>query len=185
MEKYLLCPQPSVLYDLWGYGPQIETIISHRHRILFELTLYIQFRLNYKINWSTSTLCAKTKKMWKYIPAILGCSYRASSVRIAIRLPTDATVYFVENLFSLFLPYMFRTLISPSSGVSQAVFYIQPFGSCGVYVAHLPVPVDGFVVVVSLYWSPRQTSPQAHADEQHKKHHMNQMVVYKNSLRYP
>ena len=31
---------------------------------------------------------------------------------------------------------------------------------------------------------PRQTYPQAHADEQHK-HHMNQMVVYKNSLRYP
>jgi len=31
---------------------------------------------------------------------------------------------------------------------------------------------------------PLQTSPQAQADEQHK-HHMNQMVVYKNSLRYP
>jgi len=29
---------------------------------------------------------------------------------------------------SLFLPYMFQALISPSSGVSQAVFYIQPFG---------------------------------------------------------
>jgi len=27
---------------------------------------------------------------------------------------------------------------------------------------------------------PRQTSPQAHADEQHK-HHMNQMVVYKKT----
>ena len=59
----------------------------------------------------------------------LGCSYRASSVRIAIRLPTDATVYFVY-LFPLFLPYMFRALISPSSGVSQAVLYTQPFGSC-------------------------------------------------------
>ena len=47
---------------------------------------------------------------------------------------------------------MFRALISPSSGVSQAVFYIQPFGSCGVYIAHLRVPVDWFVVVVSLYW---------------------------------
>jgi len=71
---------------------------------------------------------------------------------------------------------MFRALINPSSGVFQAVFYIQPFGSCGV--AHLRVPVDWFVVVVSL-----QTSPQAHADEQY---HMNQMVVYKkNSLRYP
>jgi hypothetical protein len=31
---------------------------------------------------------------------------------------------------------------------------------------------------------PRQTSPQAHADEQHK-HHMNQMVVYKNQLGIP
>ena len=41
---------------------------------------------------------------------------------IAIRLPTDATVYFVY-LFP-FLPYMFRALISPSSGVSQAVFFI-------------------------------------------------------------
>ena len=64
----------------------------------------------------------------------------------------DATVYFVNNLFPLFLPYMFLALISPSSGVSQAVFYIQPFGSCSVYVAHLRVPVDWFVVVVSLYW---------------------------------
>ena len=83
------------------------------------------------------------------IRRILGCSYRASSVRIAIRLPTDATVYFVNNLFPLFLPYMFRALISPSSGVSQAVFYIQPFGSFGVYVTYLRVPVDWFVVVVS------------------------------------
>ena len=64
----------------------------------------------------------------------------------------DATVYFVY-LFPFFLPYMFWALISPSSGVSQAVFYIQPFGSCGAYVAHLRVPVDWFVMVVSLYWS--------------------------------
>ena len=71
-------------------------------------------------------------------------------ILIAIRLPTDATLYFVY-LFPL-LPYMFRALISPSSGVSQAVFYIQPFGTCGVYVAHLRVPVDWFVVVVTLYW---------------------------------
>jgi len=42
---------------------------------------------------------------------------------------------------------MFRALISPSSGVSQAV--LQPFGSCGVYVAHLRVPVDWFVVMVN------------------------------------
>ena len=66
---------------------------------------------------------------------------------MVIRLPTDATVYFVY-LFPLFLPYMFRALISPSPGVSRAVFYIQPFDSCGVYVAHLRVPVDWFVMVV-------------------------------------
>jgi hypothetical protein len=70
---------------------------------------------------------------------------------IVIRLPTDATLYFVY-LFPLFLPYMFRALISPSSGVYEAVFYIQPFGSCSVYVAHLRVPVAWFVMVVLLYW---------------------------------
>ena len=73
----------------------------------------------------------------------------SSNAVITIRLPTDATVYLVY-LFPLFLPYMFRALISPSSGVSQAVFYVQPFGSCGVYVAHPCVPVDWFVVMVSL-----------------------------------
>jgi hypothetical protein len=51
---------------------------------------------------------------------------------IVIRLPTDATIYFVTNT------------VKPS----------------------------------------RQTSPQAHADEQHK-HHMNQMVVYKKQLETP
>jgi len=53
--------------------------------------------------------------------SFLGCSYRASSVRIAIRTSATSTV--------------------------------KP---------------------------PRQTSPQAHADEQHK-HHMNQIVVYKKT----
>ena len=47
---------------------------------------------------------------------------------------------------------MFRALISPSPGVSRAVFYIQPFDSCGVNVAHLRVPVDWSVMVVSSYW---------------------------------
>ena len=65
---------------------------------------------------------------------------------------------FILCIYFLFLPYMFRALISPSSGVSQAVFYIQPFGSCGIYVAHLRVPVNWFVVVVSLYWC-RSGSP--------------------------
>ena len=67
-----------------------------------------------------------------------------SELRIAIRLPTDATVYFVLYLFPLFLPYMFRALTNSSSGISQAVLYIQPFGSCGVCVAHLRVPVDWY-----------------------------------------
>jgi len=121
-------------------------------------------------------------------------------VRIAIRLPTDTTVYFVY-LFPLFLPYMFRDLISPSSGVSQAVFIYN-------HLVHLVFMLlicvclwtglswcfrcTGEVVVLlqenhhgtSTLKPPRQTSPQAHADEQHK-HQMNQMVVYKNSLRYP
>ena len=54
---------------------------------------------------------------------------------------------FILCIYFLYLPYMFRALISPSSGVSQAVFYIQQFGSCSV--VHLRVPVDWFVVVVS------------------------------------
>jgi len=37
---------------------------------------------------------------------------------------------FILYIYFLILPYMFRGLISPSSGVSQADFYIQPFGSC-------------------------------------------------------
>ena len=57
---------------------------------------------------------------------------------------------FILCIYFLILLYMFRALIIPSSGVSQAVFYIQPFGSRGVYVAHLRVP-------------------QAHTDEQHKR----------------
>ena len=99
-----------------------------------------------------------------------GCSYRASSVRIAIRLPTDATVYFV-CLFPLFLPYMFQALISPSSGVSQAVFFIYNRSVHVVfYVAHLCVPVDWFVVVVSLYWC-RGGSPVLVALRVHTQSH--------------
>jgi hypothetical protein len=41
-----------------------------------------------------------------------------------MRLPMDATLYFMYLFPFLFLslPYMFRALINPSSGVSQAVF---------------------------------------------------------------
>jgi len=41
-----------------------------------------------------------------------------------------------------------------------------------------------FETGVQVVSPPRQTSPQAHADEQHK-HHMNQMVVHKNQLDIP
>ena len=52
--------------------------------------------------WNVSKLEAKARNCFFF----LGCSYRASSVRIAIRLPTDATVYFVY-LFPLFYPTCF------------------------------------------------------------------------------
>ena len=90
------------------------------------------------------------------VPGRTSVNQECVKLHVAIRLPTDATVYFVY-LFPLFLPYMFRALISPSSGVSQA----QPFGSCSVYVAHLRVPVDWFIVVVSLYISPSSEVSQA------------------------
>jgi len=100
---------------------------------------------NYAINWQIlleRTVGLRNENIAYYE----GLVVKSSKILIAIRLPTDATLYFVY-LFP-FLPYMFRALISPSSGVTQAVFYIQPFGSCSVYVAHLRVPVDWFVVVV-------------------------------------
>jgi hypothetical protein len=44
-------------------------------------------------------------------------------IRITVRLPTDATLYFMYLFpFLLSLPYKFWALISPSSGVIQAVF---------------------------------------------------------------
>jgi len=112
-------------------------------------------------------------------------SYCSSSTQliIAIRLPTDATLYFVY-LFP-FLPYMFWALISPSSEVSQAAFIYN----------HLVHAVFMLLVCVCLWtdlswWfhctvkPPRQISPQAYTDEQHK-HCMNQMVVYKKQLEIP
>ena len=77
-------------------------------------------------------------------------------------------------IYFLYLPYMFRALISPSSGVSQAVFYIQLFGSCGVYVAYLRVPVDLFPKSTSLL-----VQFPNHAHVSWLEHHTNQMVVYK------
>ena len=176
--------------------------------------LFFSFSIFFHVQQHLLTLfyvCAPNRALWcvdHVITLVLTAILVLPSLLcIAIRLPTDSTVYFVY-LFPLFLPYMFRALISPSSGASQAVFlYIQPFGSCGVYVAHLRMHVDWFVVLVSLprqtspqahaepliqenhhgtstVKPPRQTSPQAHADEQHK-HHMNQMDVYKKQFEIP
>ena len=63
-------------------------------------------------------------------------------------------IYFL-HLFTLHVSGSHKPIIR---GISSC-FYIQPFGSFGVYVAHLSVPVDWFVVVVSLYWC-RGGSPE-------------------------
>jgi hypothetical protein len=86
-------------------------------------------------------------------------------------------IYFV---FPLSLPYMFQALISPLSGVSQAVFlyttiWFMWYLCCSSACACGLVCRGGFTVKPL-----GQTSPQAHADEQHK-YHMNQMVVYKKT----
>jgi hypothetical protein len=51
------------------------------------------------------------------------CGKQTDLNSITMRLPTDATLGFMYLFpFFLSLPYMFRALISPSSGVSQTVF---------------------------------------------------------------
>jgi hypothetical protein len=87
-------------------------------------------------------------------------------------------IYFL--FFFLSLPYMFQALISPSSGVSQAVFlyttiWFMWYLCCSAACARGLVRHGGFTVK-----PPRQTRPRAHADEQHK-YYMNQMVVYKKT----
>jgi len=86
-------------------------------------------------------------------------------------------------LFPLFLPYMFRALISPSSGVSQAVSYIQPFGSCGV--AHLRVPVDWFVVVIPVQWNHHHKPVHKHTQMSNINTTWTKWLYIKNSFRYP
>ena len=59
-------------------------------------------------------------------------------------------------LFCVFISFIFTLDVSGSHkpiirGISSCFFNIQPLGSCGVYVAHLRVPVDWFGVMVSLY----------------------------------
>jgi len=83
---------------------------------------------------------------------------------VIIRLPTDATLCFVY-LFLYFTLHVSGSHKSIITGVSSCFLYIEPFGSCSVYVAHLRVPVDWFVVMVSLC--------------------MNQMVIYKKQLETP
>ena len=61
----------------------------------------------------------------------LGFAFRASSIRVTIRITNrcDFLYYVFISFFSCF-PYMFRALMSPSSGVLQAVVFMLPFGSC-------------------------------------------------------
>jgi hypothetical protein len=89
------------------------------------------------------------------------------------------------SLFPFFrlLPYMFRAFISPSSGVSQVVVYMQPFGSCVFLLIICMCLRTGLWWWCSTVKTPPQTSPQAHADDQQKRY-MNQMVAYKQQLEY-
>jgi len=107
-----------------------------------------------------------------FILCILGCSYLASSVCIVIRLPTDATLYFVY-LFSYFTLHVLGSHKPIIRGVSSCFLYTT------VWFMQCLCCSSAFVVKPS-----QQTSPQAHPDEQHK-HCMNQMVVYKKQLETP
>jgi len=91
-------------------------------------------------------------------------------------------------LFCVFISFIFTLHVSGSHkpiirGVSSCFFLYTTIWfmrclCCSSACACGPVCRDGSTV------PPRQTGPQAHADEQHK-HCINQMVVYKNSLRHP
>ena len=61
---------------------------------------------------------------------VLGCSYRASSVRTAIRLPTDATVYFVLYLFPLFTLHVSRSHKPVIRGISSCFLYTTIWFLC-------------------------------------------------------
>ena len=124
---------------------------------------------------------------WLFIPCIF-CTY-------CNKVTNGCNCLFCVFI-SFILPYMFRALINPSSGVSQAVFYVYNHLVHVVFMLLICVCLwtglswwfsctSGSGRAASAGEPPRQTSPQTHADEQHK-HHMNQMVVYiKNSLRHP
>jgi len=60
----------------------------------------------------------------------LGFSFRASSIRVTIRITNrcDFLYYVFISFFSSF-PYMFQAFMGPSSGVFQAVVFMLPFGS--------------------------------------------------------
>jgi len=81
----------------------------------------------------------------------LGFSYRASSVRVTMRITNRCNyLFYVFLSFFSSLPYMFRAFISPSSGVSQAVICIQKFGSCSVYVDHHHKPVRRHTQMINI-----------------------------------
>ena len=65
---------------------------------------------------------------------------------------------FILCIYFFILPYMFQALISPSSGVSQAVFLYTTIWFMQCFVAHLRVPVDWFVMVVSLTTTTNQST---------------------------
>jgi len=73
-------------------------------------------------------------------------------VGLAIRLPTDATVYFVKNLFPLFTLQVSGSHKPIIRGISSCFFIYNHLVHMVFYVAHLRAPVDWFVVMVSLYW---------------------------------
>ena len=102
----------------------------------------------------------------------IATKFEQEYIRIAIRLPTDATVYFV---------YLFPSFTLHVSGSHKPI--IRGVSSCFLYTTVWFMQClccsSAFVVKPS-----QQTSPQAHPDEQHK-HCMNQMVVYKKQLETP
>jgi hypothetical protein len=63
-----------------------------------------------------------------------------------MRLPTDETLYFMYLFLLIFTLHVSGSYKPIIGGIP----YIQPFGSCSIYVVHLRVPVVWSVVVVSL-----------------------------------
>ena len=104
----------------------------------------------------------------------LGFAFRASSIRVTIRITNrcDFLYYVFISFFSCF-PYMFRALMSPSSGVLQAVVFMLPFGSCSALLIVCVHQRTG----LWLYTEVVITNQSADARIRTTKHCMNQMVA--------